>query len=123
MTQQSPSAKNIIEMSRQHGLIATTLYVMKTEPAGDMALIRQSLDTHLAYWIDLEKKNVLFAAGPFLPADENSGISGVGMVIYRADSLEQAIDIAAADPMHLSGARNFVVKPWLLNHLNAAGLV
>ena len=37
------------------------------------------------------------------------------MVIIRANSLSEAKEIAATDPMHKSGARSFIVRPWLLN--------
>ena len=37
------------------------------------------------------------------------------MVIIRANSLSEAKQIAATDPMHKSGARSFTVRPWLLN--------
>mgnify|MGYP001217715574 FL=1 len=37
------------------------------------------------------------------------------MVIIRANSLSEAKEIAASDPMHKSGARSFTVRPWLLN--------
>ena len=40
---------------------------------------------------------------------------GEGMVIIRANSLSEAKEIAATDPMHKSGARSFTVRPWLLN--------
>ena len=37
------------------------------------------------------------------------------MVIIRAGSLAEAKEIAASDPMHSSGARDFTVRPWLMN--------
>ena len=37
------------------------------------------------------------------------------MVVVRADSLEQAEAIAAADPMHAAGARSYRVRPWIVN--------
>ncbi|HCH55685.1 MAG TPA: hypothetical protein DEV64_01225 [Rhodospirillaceae bacterium] len=37
------------------------------------------------------------------------------MVIMRAGSLDEAKAIAASDPMHSSGARDFTVRPWLMN--------
>jgi uncharacterized protein len=37
------------------------------------------------------------------------------MFIYRAESLAEATKLAAADPMHSSGARSFTVRAWLLN--------
>ena len=37
------------------------------------------------------------------------------MVIIRAGSLAEAKEIAASDPMHSSGARDYKVRPWLMN--------
>jgi hypothetical protein len=41
------------------------------------------------------------------------------MVIFRANSFQEAEKIALADPMHSSGARRYALTPWLLNHLHA----
>ena len=40
------------------------------------------------------------------------------MVIIRANSINHAKEIANSDPMHSSGARSFIVRPWLLNEGN-----
>ena len=40
---------------------------------------------------------------------------GEGMTVIRAESLDAARAIAAEDPMHVSGARAFEVRPWLVN--------
>ena len=56
----------------------------------------------------------MFGAGPFWNDDETEWL-GEGMVIVRAASLAEAREIAAADPMHASGARSFTVRPWLMN--------
>ena len=37
------------------------------------------------------------------------------MIIIRASSIEEATEIAQADPMHSSGARRFRIRPWLVN--------
>lgn len=56
----------------------------------------------------------MFAAGP--EADEGGTTwSGEGMMVVRADSLEPAEAIAAADPMQAAGARSYRVRPWLVN--------
>ena len=62
----------------------------------------------------LEDTGVMFGAGPL--ADEGGETwSGTGMVVIRAENLAEAEEIAAADPMHASGARNFTVRPWIVN--------
>jgi uncharacterized protein len=39
------------------------------------------------------------------------------MIIFKAQSLAAAHTIAGADPMHASGARQYELRGWLLNHL------
>jgi uncharacterized protein len=113
------SAAAIKALSQQLGLLARQLYVMDTEPVGGLDSVYAVLERHLHYWATLEQQGVLFAAGPKMPADETQEWSGVGMVIYRAQSLEDAVRIARKDPMHESGARRFRVQSWLMNHFRA----
>ena len=56
----------------------------------------------------------MFEAGPFWE-DNEIDWSGEGMVIIRANSLAEAKEIVTTDPMHKSGSRSFIVRPWLLN--------
>jgi hypothetical protein len=42
-------------------------------------------------------------------------MEGAGLIIYRADSLHDAKELADADPMHSSGARTYVLRRWLVN--------
>ena len=42
-------------------------------------------------------------------------MEGIGMIIYRAESLEAATAIADGDPMHLSGTREYTIRRWLVN--------
>ncbi len=51
------------------------------------------------------------------PLSDLSGeqMEGVGMIIYRAESLEAAKALAEADPMHMSGTREFTIRRWLVN--------
>jgi len=37
------------------------------------------------------------------------------MVIIRAGSLDEAKEILESDSMHSSSARDFTVRPWLMN--------
>ncbi len=96
------------------GLLAKQLYVILTKPAGDLQPVLDTLQEHLTYQLELERKGIMFAAGPFADDDQNRW-EGEGMVIVRAPSIEDARAIAAADPMHKSGARAYRVRPWLLN--------
>ncbi len=75
------------------------------------ALVRQ----HVAFLKDLDARGLLELAGPF-----EDGLGG--MLILRAESLEQARELAAADPFVRAGASTAEVRTWLLsteenNHL------
>ena len=96
------------------GMLRKNLYVIFTTPINGLGPVMQNLEAHLQYQVRIEQEGVMFGAGPFF-ADNESDWNGEGMVIVRAQSLSDANRIAAADPMHSSGARSFVVRPWLLN--------
>jgi uncharacterized protein YciI len=99
---------------RSKGVLGMQLYVILTRPAAGMDAVLENMGAHLAYQKELEATGVMFAAGPFANEDETLW-QGAGMVIVRAGSVELAREIAAADPMHSSGARDFTIHPWLLN--------
>jgi uncharacterized protein len=106
--------KGFVAMCQERGLLAKQFYVIHTKPTKGMDPIFQHLTEHLAYQGELERKGIMFAAGP-LADDKIDGWGGEGMVIIRAKSLADARAVAEADPMHKSGARNFTVRPWLMN--------
>ena len=103
-----------VEDIRSKGVLGMQLYVILTRPADGLDRVSENIGPHLAYQKKLEASGIMFAAGPFANDDETLW-QGEGMVIVRADSLAAARKIADADPMHLSGARNYTIKPWLLN--------
>lgn len=67
------------------------------------------LTQHLEYMIGVEKTGRLFASGPL---GERS--RGDGMTIVRAESAEQAQEIAAADPFVGAGLRSYTIEPWVV---------
>ncbi len=95
-------------------MLRKQLYVVFTKPTNGMAPIMAALKEHLDFQIDLEKRGIMFGAGPFWN-DAEDAWEGEGMVIIRAASLAEAKAIAASDPMHKCGARSYSVRPWLLN--------
>lgn len=106
--------EHMLERARTNGLLGKQLFIVSTTPTAGMEPIQANIKEHLAYQRMLEDTGVMFAAGPV--ADEGGATwSGEGMVVVRADSLEQAEAIAAADPMHAAGARSYRVRPWLVN--------
>lgn len=88
-------------------------YVVLTTPLKPMSELVPLLPEHLNYMIDLEKRGILFASGPFL-ADEHTP-AGAGMTILRASSREEAEAIAREDPFNKSGLRSFEIRTWQLN--------
>lgn len=104
----------IVGVCKEKGFLAKQMYVVSTTSAGDMDKILANLEEHLTYQVELERRGIMFSAGPVFSEDGQSW-HGEGMVVIRADSLDEARDIAGADPMHRSGARNFTVRPWLMN--------
>ncbi len=104
--------EDVLEASK--GMLQKQLYVYFTTPVSGMGPVMENLDAHLAFQVELEKKGIMFGAGPHWSEDEKRW-EGDGMVIIRAGSLAEAREIAASDPMHSSGARSFTVRPWLMN--------
>ena len=102
--------------AQSKGLLAKQLFVVRTLPtAGGIPAIESVLAEHLAYQADLENRGIMFAAGPLANAEKPDQWSGDGLIVIRAQSMEEARSIAENDPMHKSGARTFTVNPWLVN--------
>ena len=100
--------------AKARGALALELYVAHSTPAKAPEDVKASLPDHLAYQAGLERAGKLAFAGPM--SDETGDhMEGVGLIIYRAASLEEARDLADADPMHLSGARSYVMRRWMIN--------
>lgn len=101
-------------MARERGALALELFVVETTPAKATEDVKANLSDHLAYQRQLEEQGVLVLAGPL--SDPTGEIMvGAGLVIYRANSLQEARDLADADPMHTSGARSYTLRKWLVN--------
>jgi uncharacterized protein len=97
--------------ARQGGL-GKRLYVILSRPTdrGGRDVVR---DEHRAYILDLERRGVLFAAGP--EVDENDRSQGPGIIIVRAASLAQAKQIADAEPFHRHGFREYEIRTWRIS--------
>ncbi len=112
MTEPVVTREDLLEASK--GMLQKQMYVYFTTPTNGMGPVMENLEAHLKFQVELEKKGVMFGAGPHWTDDEKRW-EGDGMVIIRAGSLAEAKKIAASDPMHASGARSFTVRPWLMN--------
>lgn len=100
--------------AKSRGALALELYVVQSTPAGDPEAVKANLPAHLAYQGEQEAKGALVLAGPMSDETGNE-MQGVGLIIYRAASLEDARSLAEADPMHAAGARTFTIRKWLVN--------
>jgi len=68
---------------------------------------------HHEYLLDLERRGILFGAGPFV--DENGVRHGAGMIIIRAKSRAEAEAVAFAEPYTKYGMRKMELTPWQRN--------
>lgn len=74
-------------------------------PITDADLNAKVRPAHLDYLNKLYKEDKVVMAGPF--TDKKGG-----MVIYRADSFEEAKHLAEADPAVAEGARTLELREW-----------
>lgn len=100
--------------AKSRGALALELYVAHSTPAKAPEDVKAALPNHLIYQAKLERAGQLAFAGPM--SDETGDqMQGVGLIIYRAESLEAARALAQGDPMHKTGARSFVLRRWMIN--------
>ena len=100
--------------AKARGALALELYVAHSTPAKAPEEVKASLPDHLAYQAELERAGKLAFAGP-MSDETGEHMQGVGLIIYRAASLEDARALADADPMHQTGARSYVMHRWMIN--------
>ena len=100
--------------AKSRGALALELYAAMSTPAKEPQDVKASLPDHLAYQAALERSGALAFAGPM--SDETGvHMQGMGLIIYRAESLDAARALADDDPMHESGARTYVLRRWMIN--------
>jgi len=98
----------------ERGSLALELYAVISTPEKSPDELRQTLPDHLEYQAEQEKRGALVMAGP-LSDLTGELMEGVGMIIYRAPSLQAATAIAEGDPMHKKGVRSYTIRRWLVN--------
>lgn len=94
-------------------MLRKELYVIFTRAVAPREQIMELLPKHLERQVELEKKGILFAAGP-MDAEED-GKPRTGMIIVRAGSFDEAREIAMGDPFHAQGLREFEIWKWSMN--------
>jgi uncharacterized protein YciI len=88
------------------------MYLVITRPVRSPEIAKR-LPDHLAHQVELERRGILFAAGPLYPRDSN--MPEAGMFVLRAGSFEEAEAIANTDPLHAAGLRTFTLQKWRVN--------
>ncbi|MEM5491658.1 YciI family protein [Hoeflea sp. AS16] len=102
------------DIARGRGALAYQLFIVESVAKAPPEKIQQILPFHLAYQKEMEAAGKLFLAGP-VSDETGTAMSGGGLIIYRAEDIEEARAIAAKDPMHKQGGRSFTVRAWLVN--------
>ena len=100
--------------AKERGSLAHELFVVVSTPAVAPEEVKAVLPEHLAYQQTLEQSGALAFAGP-LSDETGEHMQGMGMIVYRANSFEQAREFAEADPMHKKGARTYTLRRWMIN--------
>jgi hypothetical protein len=93
--------------------LAKELFVIRSTPIQGLEKINQYLDSHLQYYQDLERRGLLFAAGPIF-TNRGQHHQGDGLIILNAKSFAEAEQLASADPLHKYGVRHYTIETWLL---------
>jgi uncharacterized protein YciI len=83
------------------------------QPGTDRAAIEDSVEEHVAWLLDLERRDLLLASGPLLSGPGTG--PGSGVTILRAPDEETARKIADGDPFVRHGLRTFELYRWRLN--------
>jgi len=101
------SADELIRRLTQR-MLRKKLYVILSKGGATAEQIGAVLPKHLEYMIGLEKAGVLFASGPLSAIP--GAPAGDGLTIVRAASIEEAREIASADPFVINKLRTFEVR-------------
>ena len=98
----------------QKSLVREQCWVCWMTPNDDAPPMTQSKEEmrliHHDYLLELERRGMLFAAGPFV--DDKGHRHGAGMLIIRARNRADAEDIAFAEPYTKAGQRIMTLTPW-----------
>jgi uncharacterized protein len=96
-----------------HDGLQKPYFVCVTRPARPLAELEEHLSSHKAYLSGLERDGRLLAAGPLL--GEGARYDGNGLIVFRAKTREEALELADNDPFHARGLRRYELFPWQVN--------
>lgn len=100
--------------AQKRGSLALELYVIESTPVKAPDELKKILPDHLAYQAEQEHLGNLAFAGP-LSDLSGEQMNGSGLIVYRAQSLEDARALADADPMHATQTREYTLRRWMIN--------
>ena len=100
--------------ARARGSLAFELFVVQSTPEAPPETLKANLPDHLAYQQAMEDAGHLVFAGP-MSDETGEEMQGMGMIVYRAKSFEEARALAENDPMHKTGARSYTLRKWMIN--------
>ena len=109
-----PLWNEYMEIARERGNLAFELFVVESTPVVEPEKLRETLPRHLEYQHEMEAAGSLFFAGP-LSDETGEHMFGVGLIMYRAETMEDARKLAENDPMHSEGCRTFTLRKWMIN--------
>jgi uncharacterized protein YciI len=109
MSQPTPRSAELLAK-----MIALDMVIVFSEPREKFKSEHHALlEAHLLFQIDLEKRGLLFAAGPML-TDEGSP-DGHGLTILNVASISRARELWAEEPFHQAGLRADTFRRWRIN--------
>lgn len=88
------------------------MYLVVTKPVRSPEIDKR-LGDHLSHHVDLERRGIMFAAGPLY--SRGSNIPEAGMFVLRASSYEEVEEICKEDPLHAAGLGTYTIQKWRLN--------
>ena len=112
-----PTFAEYKKIARERGALAYEVYVVTSKPVVGPEEFSKHLPDHLDYLGKAEAAGQLMMAGP-LSDEAGVEMSGIGFQVWRADSWEAAKALADGDPMHVSGAKQYEMRRWLINEGN-----
>lgn len=95
----------------QAGMLGKPLFLVRHRLCVPLAELASALHEHHDYVARLGER--LVAAGPLLDAEGEP--TGDSLWIVDSEDAEQAMELAAADPLCVAGLRAPTVEPWRLN--------
>ncbi len=93
-------------------LLGKEMYLVVARPVRSPEIEKRLAD-HIAHQIEMERRGIMFAAGPLY--SRGSDIPEAGMFVLRANSFEEAERLANEDPLHKAGLRTFTLQKWRVN--------